>query len=174
MKLEELAAMMAVTAHAAVDHRRKYTFEPYDVHLREVAEIVKQYDHDENMIAAAWLHDVVEDTAVTVELVSLYTNHTVASYVEWLTNQPVKGNRRQRKEAARKRLESAPRQVHTIKCADIISNVPSITKHDIDFAKVYVEEKALMLDCLHRADPAILARAKKVVKDCEQQLQESK
>ena len=62
----ERAADFAKTAHESIDQRRKYTNEPYIVHPAKVAEIVSNVTDDENMICAAWLHDVVEDTPVTL------------------------------------------------------------------------------------------------------------
>ena len=56
------ARLYATQAHSRINHRRKYTSEPYDVHLKNVANIVASVTEDAEMIAAAWLHDIVEDT----------------------------------------------------------------------------------------------------------------
>ena len=71
------------------------------------------------------------------------------------------GNRAARKAASRARLAAAPSWVQTIKCADLISNTSSIVRHDPEFAKVYLEEKRLLLDVLTKADPQLrdLARS---------------
>ncbi|HCP79386.1 MAG TPA: guanosine polyphosphate pyrophosphohydrolase, partial [Pusillimonas sp.] len=45
-----------------------------------------------------------------------------------------------------------PGWVQTIKCADLISNTGSIVQFDPDFAKVYLEEKRLLLGVLTKAD----------------------
>ncbi|HYX31466.1 MAG TPA: HD domain-containing protein [Oligoflexus sp.] len=66
MSLTERAQSFAITAHRKKDHRRKYSGEPYEVHLFDVADRVVSVTHDERTIAAAWLHDVVEDTDVTL------------------------------------------------------------------------------------------------------------
>lgn len=58
----ERAATYAQAAHESTNQRRKYTDEPHIVHPAEVAEIVSNVTDDENMICAAWLHDVVENT----------------------------------------------------------------------------------------------------------------
>jgi hypothetical protein len=50
--------------------------------------------------------------------------------------------------------------VQTIKCADIISNTSSIVMHDPAFARVYLEEKRLLLERLTEADPRLLALAR--------------
>ena len=59
------ASLYATQAHQRIDHRRKYSNQSYDVHLRSVAEIVASVTSDAEMIAAAWLHDTVEDTPAT-------------------------------------------------------------------------------------------------------------
>ncbi|UEM08567.1 HD domain-containing protein [Bradyrhizobium barranii subsp. barranii] len=40
---------------------RRYTGEPYFVHLEEVARMIELAGRPEESIAAAWLHDVIED-----------------------------------------------------------------------------------------------------------------
>ena len=49
---------------------RKTSDTPYITHPIEVAEIVAQMSSDEDVIIAALLHDVVEDTAYTLEDIS--------------------------------------------------------------------------------------------------------
>ncbi len=46
---------------------RKYTSEPYIVHPRAVARLVADHGGSPDMVAAAWLHDVVEDCNVTID-----------------------------------------------------------------------------------------------------------
>ena len=64
-KLIQEALMLAIKAHDG--QRRKYTGEPYSVHPIGVSKIVETVDHTPEMIAAALLHDVVEDTPVHFE-----------------------------------------------------------------------------------------------------------
>ncbi|HPF33731.1 MAG TPA: HD domain-containing protein, partial [Candidatus Sabulitectum sp.] len=58
--LIQRAAELAERAHRAKEQVRKFTGEPYIVHPGHVAEIVASVTSDPVMIAAAWLHDVVE------------------------------------------------------------------------------------------------------------------
>ena len=60
------AIRFATEAHQRIDHRRKYSGQPYAVHLDQVAKIVETVTNDEEMIDAAWLHDIVEDTPDTL------------------------------------------------------------------------------------------------------------
>ncbi len=64
--LVERAIRFATEAHQRIEHRRGYSGQCYTVHLREVALIVESVTDDPEMIAAAWLHDVVEDTPTTL------------------------------------------------------------------------------------------------------------
>lgn len=64
-----------------------------------------------------------------------------------------------RKRLSRERLAAAPGWVQTIKCADLISNTSSIVQYDPAFAKVYLEEKRLLLEVMGKADPRLWAIA---------------
>jgi (p)ppGpp synthase/HD superfamily hydrolase len=158
----EKARLFATAAHAAVGQRRKYTDEPYIVHPQAVAKIVSGVEHTPEMIAAALLHDVVEDTGVTLELIEECFGREVRDLVYWLTDvsKPEDGNRRMRKAIDREHTAQAPAAAQTIKVADLIDNSRSIFKHDPDFARTYLHEKELLLDVLTNADPALVKMAK--------------
>ena len=66
-KLIEHARTFATSAHERIGHQRKYNNQPYQVHLRAVANLVASVTDDAEMIAAAWLHDTVEDTSATLD-----------------------------------------------------------------------------------------------------------
>ena len=85
-ELKKRAAEFAERAHAAIDQRRKYSNEPYIVHPRAVATLVGEVTECEKTIAAAWLHDVVEDTPVTIEEVLTQFGEEVAGLVADLTD----------------------------------------------------------------------------------------
>ena len=156
------ARIFATAAHAAVGQRRKYTNEPYIVHPAEVAGIVATVEHTSEMLAAAWLHDVVEDTKVTQDLLRIEFGPTVADLVYWLTDisRPSDGNRARRKAIDREHLSQAPAAAQTVKVADMISNSGTITRYDPSFARVYLEEKRQLLEVLTQADLKLLERAR--------------
>ena len=162
MTLEDRARTFATAAHAAVGQLRKYTHEPYWVHPAEVAATVKTVAHTEAMVAAAYLHDVVEDTGVTLELVRAEFGDEVATLVGWLTDvsRPDHGNRAARKAVDRAHTASAPAEAQTVKLADLMSNTRSIVEHDPEFAKVYLAEKRALLEVMTKGDPELLARAR--------------
>ena len=168
MTLEERAYTFAMAAHEAVGQVRKYTGEPYIVHPVEVASIVKAVPGaTEEMIAAAYLHDVVEDTQVGIDTIIHLFGPVVADYVHQLTDPPkVEGgpNRKARKALDRQRLADAPAEVQTIKLADLISNTSTIVQFDPSFAKVYLEEKRLLLEVMTKGDAGLHERASRIVK----------
>ena len=161
----ERARMFATAAHAAVGQLRKYTFEPYIVHPSEVADTVTEYGGTPEMIAAAWLHDVVEDTGVTIELIREEFGSEVSDLVGWLTDvsRPDHGNRAARKAVDRAHTAAAPSEAQTVKLADLISNTRSIVEHDEKFAVTYLSEKRLLLEVMTKADARLMARAREQI-----------
>jgi myo-inositol-1(or 4)-monophosphatase len=65
MELVSEAIAFAVKAHDGM--RRKKSSAPYILHPMEAAVIVGTMTEDQNLIAAAALHDVVEDAGITIE-----------------------------------------------------------------------------------------------------------
>jgi (p)ppGpp synthase/HD superfamily hydrolase len=165
MTMVERARVFATAAHAAVGQVRKYTFEPYIVHPAEVAKIVRDAGGSEAMVAAAWLHDTVEDTGVTIETIRAEFGAEVAELVGWLTDvsRPEHGNRAHRKALDRAHSAAAPAEAQTVKLADLIANTRSIMAHDAAFAKTYLEEKRLLLAVMTKGDPALMAEARKFI-----------
>jgi (p)ppGpp synthase/HD superfamily hydrolase len=164
MEVVEKARVFATAAHAAVAQLRKYTNEPYIVHPAEVFAIVSTVDGaTEEMLAAAWLHDVVEDTGVTIEVIREMFGTKVAELVGWLTDvsRPEQGNRATRKAIDRAHSAMAPAEAQTVKLADLISNTRSIMAHDEKFAKTYLEEKRLLLEVMTKGDATLMAEARK-------------
>jgi (p)ppGpp synthase/HD superfamily hydrolase len=158
----EKARVFATAAHAAVGQTRKYTGEPYVVHPIEVSELVASVGGTEAMVAAALLHDVLEDTEVTVDVLEEQFGSEVADLVLWLTDisKPEDGNRSTRKALDRQHSAAAPAAAQTIKVADLISNTRTIVEFDPGFARTYLEEKRLLLEVLTRANPTLLDQAK--------------
>ncbi len=161
-ELETRARLFATAAHAAVGQLRKYTHEPYIVHPAEVAKIVRSVPHTEAMLAAAWLHDTVEDTGVSIELIRAEFGSEVSDLVGWLTDvsRPDHGNRAARKAIDRAHTAAAPAEAQTVKLADLISNTRSIVAHDPKFAETYLAEKRLLLEVMHRGDRTLMEIAR--------------
>jgi (p)ppGpp synthase/HD superfamily hydrolase len=165
MTMVERARVFATAAHAAVGQVRKYTFEPYIVHPAEVASIVATVPHTDEMLAAAYLHDTVEDTGVSIVDIQVEFGNEVASLVGWLTDvsKPEDGNRAVRKAIDREHTAQAPAAAQTVKLADLIANSRSIMAHDPAFAKTYLAEKRMLLEVLTRGDATLMAHARQIV-----------
>lgn len=166
--LVERAVVFATAAHAAVGQTRKYGGEPYIVHPLEVMDILQRFASwpvSDEQLAAAALHDVVEDTGVTIDLIRITFGDAVASLVNDLTDvsKPSDGNRRTRKELDRQHTADASPAAKSVKLADLISNGRSIVPNDPNFARVYLREKAAILDVCHDADPGLMAEARRTL-----------
>ena len=159
------AAKFAKDAHNAFGQVRKYTGEPYWHHCQEVAQICIGSGLDENQIAAAWLHDTVEDCSVSFSDIEVLFNKDIADLVYWLTDvsTPEDGNRETRKTLDAIHISKAPDRAKSVKCADLISNTRSIVERDPDFAKVYMREKARLMISLVGANSLLYKEALKLV-----------
>ncbi len=98
---------------------------PYLFHLEEVAKLVADSGGSDEEIAAAWLHDAVEDTDVTLDEIRDTFGNGVATMVESLTDLPdwvsLPQNVRKAKQA--ERITKASASVKRVKLADQTSNV---------------------------------------------------
>ena len=161
MNIIEKARVFATAAHHAAGNARKYTGEPYINHPAAVVELVSNVPHTPEMIAAAWLHDTVEDTYVSLDLIKFEFGEKVADLVYWLTNKSTRedGNRATRKAINRLHIAQASPEAKTIKLADLLDNTASIIKHEPNFAKVYMAEKAELLKVLTEGDKTLWDRA---------------
>ncbi len=167
MNVVDRALNFASNAHA--DQVRKYSGEPYIVHPIAVAEIVSSIPHDNNMLAAALLHDVVEDCPVSLEEIESEFGEDIASLVENLSDvsKPEDGNRKFRKAMDREHSAKASPRAASIKLADLIHNAEDIAKNDPSFAKVFMAEKKLLLGVLGHGDASLHRRASSIVSDFE-------
>lgn len=164
------AQMYARGAHDAAGNVRKYTGEPYWHHTEEVHAIVSRHcltyfqRHDE-MLQAAYLHDVVEDANISLSQITEYFGAEVASIVEEVTDvftdSKLYGNRSTRKRLEAERLSTCSPEAQTIKVADMISNTKSIVQHDKGFAVTYLKEKEYLLSVLTKADRGLHTMAVK-------------
>ncbi|PKK12654.1 HD domain-containing protein [Thermomonospora sp. CIF 1] len=119
---------------------------PYLEHLLETLEVLVRGAQvtDVEILAAAVLHDVVEDTEATVSAVEAEFGPVVAELVDWVTAPPATGRGRQAKRAAKaaylRRLREAPPEAITVKLADRISNVQTLDRMPPDFQRRYYAE----------------------------------
>lgn len=155
----DLATELATKAHEG--QVRKYVGEPYVQHPLRVAARVSRVPHaTEEMVAAAILHDTVEDTDLTLEEIERALGPVVARYVDGLTDkfdaESAPGmNRKARKQAEAERLAKEPREVQVIKLADIADNLVGTDPAD-SFADVFLREKVTLMALIGHADGELL------------------
>jgi guanosine-3',5'-bis(diphosphate) 3'-pyrophosphohydrolase len=177
--LEKVRAF-ADEAHGA--QMRKYTEERYIAHPMRVMETCREYTQQLPVLAAALLHDVLEDTnvsetALTAFLSSVMTTKDAEKtfqLVEELTDVFIKSdypalNRRTRRTREAERLAEVSAEAQTIKYADVIDNVVDITKNDADFALVYLRENKQLLREINKGNQWLYGRAVQTVDDCLRQ-----
>lgn len=154
-----------VAAHEALGQKRKYTGEPYWKHPYAVAEMVGETALCQFYVyAAALLHDVVEDTQVTIETIAKLFGNKTARIVKELTDEPLSaGNRDARNKLNTERLANASAEAQTIKYADIIDNTKDIVEYDPKFAKVYLNEVYEKLKVMTKGNGELRCMALKVV-----------
>lgn len=157
------AKRFAVEYHK--DQTRRYTGEPYIKHPVAVSNLVASVTDDVEVIVAAILHDVIEDTTATPEDVARDFGARVAQLVSEVTDvsKPEDGNRRIRKAKDLDHLSKASPEGKTIKLADLIHNSRSITLHDPSFAKVYLLEKRALMDVLKEGDEKLYREAMEIL-----------
>lgn len=152
MTLTERAAKFARTAHK--HQKRKYTFEPYFNHVEAVAKTVEAWGGDEATVAAAYLHDVLEDTDTKYQTLVEQFGNEVANLVVELTDvfthqSYPKLNRKARKERETARLATVSDKAKMIKRADIADNTSDIVKNaPTNFVNVYLAEKDALMKVL--------------------------
>ena len=81
---QTLQKALEYSQQAHISQTRK-SGEPYIVHPILVASIVASITNDESMAISALLHDVVEDTDITIEEVQTLFGKDIAHLVEGLT-----------------------------------------------------------------------------------------
>ena len=173
----ELIQKAADYAEWAHKHQvRKYTGEPYFTHCQGVVDnlLISNNKVSGEMIAAAYLHDVVEDTQVTINDIEEEFGNNVATLVYGLTKQTrlSDGNRAVRKEFERQRLSDVSKEVQLIKHADLIHNLPSIVQYDPEFAVTWLKEMRELLDSMTKVESNLRTLAYRLLDVAEKSLEE--
>ena len=127
--LLDKAIVFAVKAHEGTERKGKGF--PYIVHPLEAVSIAATMTNDQELLAAAALHDTVEDTDVTLRVLEREFGKRVANLVEAESDIEFEGKTREeswrlRKEEAITRLSSAENDVKIVALADKLSNIRAI------------------------------------------------
>ena len=122
--------------HAHHGMTRKGSSTPYITHLIEVASVAASMTDDEEVLADAVLHDVVEDTAYTMEDIRARFGERVASLVssdteDKMESLPPEDTWLARKTATIEYLKQASREEKIIVLSDKLSNIRSCRKEQL-------------------------------------------
>ncbi len=133
MTIDKLNRAIAFAAEKHAAKTRKGTSVPYIVHPMEAAAIAAYLTDDLEVIAAAVLHDVVEDSDATKDDLERLFGSIVAELVvsdseDKMEHIPASASWKERKKATIVQLESASRDEQIIVLADKLSNMRTIYK----------------------------------------------
>lgn len=168
-KIKE-AAEFAERMHEGQFRKWSNSDTPYIIHPSRVASMVSKVSGvTDEMVTAAWLHDVVEDTVATVGHVKELFGDKVASLVKELTTPPTNPAlcRTERKTMDRKYLKDISKEAKIIKLCDRIDNLTDLFSNDTapkNFKNKYREESILLLqECLTGVDDKLENEFKKLI-----------
>ena len=147
--LLDRAIIFAVRAHAGTERRGKGF--PYIVHPMEAVSIAATITSDQEILAAAALHDTVEDTNVTVDQIRSEFGDRIASLVAAETDAVMEGKSEnetwhERKQAAIDRLARVSRDAKIVAMGDKLSNMRAI-------ARDYAMQGDALWNLFHVNDP---------------------
>lgn len=120
---ERLAAAYRLAQEAHAGQQRKDNGAPYLTHPIRVAQLVRDAGFDEDTVAAALLHDVVEDSGIGLPEISRELGPQVAEIVSALTEDESIEDYVERKAEHRDRVEAAGTDAVAIYTADKLSNL---------------------------------------------------
>jgi len=126
---------------------RTYTNKPYITHpIRVAGRVATHQNATEVMVAAAFLHDVIEDCDASYNDILSSFGAEVADLILELTNDKnAVGNRAKRKADQRTKIKASSYEAKIIKLIDRIDNLGEIPPSG-DFGVVYAKESLLLLN----------------------------
>lgn len=133
--------------------QKRASGKPYIQHPIRVALRVQDLSGTPEMVAAAYLHDIIEDTMVPLKVIHFLFGIVVAKLVNELTNASKltypQASRAERKRHDRERIAKVSPEAKLIKLVDRIDNLRELDAKGPEFAKLYKAESLLLLnECL--------------------------
>lgn len=127
------AMRLAEAAHRQAGHYRKAPSgvdkPAYFIHLVEVAWLLQEAKQPADVVAAGFLHDIIEDCAYTEsQLAAAIENTQVATWVQWVSEADKGESWEVRNQRYAARMRHAPPQVLALSCADKTSNLRSFCR----------------------------------------------
>lgn len=159
----------AIKCHSETNHL--YDGKPYEVHLAMVFRNAIQYSHlvpvgqQSNFLAAAWVHDVIEDCRQTYNDVLSATNKEVADLAYALTNEKGKSRKERANGKYYAEMRRTPNAV-LLKICDRIANLTYSIDSGSRMAQIYAKEnESFMTDLDDRSCDEAFFYLRELVKD---------
>jgi guanosine-3',5'-bis(diphosphate) 3'-pyrophosphohydrolase len=119
---------------------------PYIEHPIAVAEMLAEHGFGEEVLAAALLHDVVEESATDVAEIQVRFGERVAALVEALTDAEAIEPYRERKSAHRRQVEEAGADARAVYAADKLANIRALRRVYAESGETVGDELKAPLD----------------------------
>jgi len=137
MNIVRKAFMLALEAHK----HQMYGDRPYIVHLFDVVAVLYEFGlGNQTVVAAAWLHDLIEDTSFNYHNVKLACGGEVAEIVLAVTDE-IGRNRIERKDKTLPKIEGYY-DATVVKLTDWVANVRDAHRTGSDLLQMYKKEYA--------------------------------
>lgn len=125
MDIKEKAKLFAINAHMG-QIRKSEPDKPMIIHPIGVGELLEEYGYDDNVIAAGYLHDVVEDTKYTNEDIEREFGSDIANLVMCASEPDKSLSWEERKKHTIESTRDLPLRKKLVICADKINNLEDI------------------------------------------------
>ena len=148
--------------------KRKFTDIEYVVHPIETANILWEatnHEATDDIIVSALLHDVVEDTKITIDTVEDTFGYKVKMLVSELTSVRKEQNKMGKKYYLLNKINNMSSDAFSIKLADRLSNISDLIDKKVpdDFVKKYSAETTFLLQELKRDTNILQKKLKKSI-----------
>ena len=163
MSLQNLAQILGPQLHREANHLYD-GYLPYEFHLRLVESTARRFinlvrvEHHDVVLAACWLHDVLEDTRTSYSYIVKNVSEEVAELVFAVTNSKGRNRAERADDAYYEGINSTPNAVF-LKLCDRIANVKYGVLTDSQMVKMYLNENETFLSKLRisQYEPMILS-----------------
>jgi hypothetical protein len=162
-ELIKAAKLFSNSGHQRITIQRNPALQSPEAHLKSVAQIVSSVSEDDEMIAAAWLHDIVEDTEVTIDDLERQFGVRVAKLVHELTVvcHPARRHSAASFALTKQHFAKVSDAAKTVKLADLIDTCRDLYKNDWALFSTYVAEANELALVLNGGNSRLLARLKR-------------
>lgn len=148
--LLEKAALIAFEYHG--EQLRKFSNELYVNHCLRVASLVGDYTDDDDLVAAALLHDIIEDTPLTFSELEKNFGNNITELVKELTSDPSELVKIGKKVYISNKFNTFSNEALIIKILDRLDNLTDLINSNatLQFVKTYVSDTDYIIDNINR------------------------